>query len=70
MKTLLSDFISFLSELLLFMWQKFNKNEEYLCSHCLIGLPKTDFHLSSLNPLAYLFIGKVRIEAVTAYFYF
>ncbi|HPX59507.1 MAG TPA: phosphoribosyltransferase family protein [Bacteroidales bacterium] len=71
MKTLLSDFISFFYPNYCSLCGKnLTKNEEYLCSHCLIGLPKTDFHLSSLNPLAYLFIGKVRIEAVTAYFYF
>lgn len=46
------------------------KNEECICSQCLINLPKTNFYLEGNNPLIYLFAGKVQVNAVTAYFYF
>ncbi|MFZ4522390.1 MAG: ComF family protein [Bacteroidales bacterium] len=46
------------------------KNEEALCHFCEYHLPKTDFHLDPLNPVARLFYGRVEIDAAAAYLYF
>ncbi len=71
MKTLFNDFISlFYPKYCSVCGKSLMKNEECLCLHCLIALPKTNFYLNNFNPLAYLFLGKVKIETVTAHFYF
>jgi ComF family protein len=71
MENLLNDFISlFYPKYCNVCGNSLVKNEECICSHCLIKLPKTNFYLDNQNPLTYLFLGKVKIEAVTAGFYF
>lgn len=48
----------------LFQW-------EYLvCTRCRALLPKTGYEMNAENPLARLFYGKVRLDAVTACFFF
>lgn len=48
----------------LFHWEK------TVCTHCRSLLPKTGYELHEGNPLAQLFYGKVRLQAVTACFFF
>ena len=48
----------------LFQW-------EYLvCTRCRALLPKTGYEMNAENPLARLFYGRVRLDAVTACFFF
>ncbi len=71
MKTIINDFISLFYPVYCYACGKnLVKNEECICSHCLISLPKTNFHLQQENPLCYQFLGKVKVEAVTACFFF
>lgn len=71
MKTFINDFIAlFYPNYCYICGNSLVKNEECVCSQCLISLPKTNFHLHDNNPLVYLFAGKVQVSAVTAYFYF
>jgi len=44
--------------------------EECLCTFCKYYLPRTHFHLQSINPVAKHFWGKVPIQAATSYYYF
>ncbi len=71
MKTIVNDFISlFFPNYCYICGNTLMKNEEYICLQCMINLPKTNFHLQDENPLSLLFLGKVSINAVTAYYYF
>lgn len=71
MDSLIDDFVSlFYPKYCYICGHSLVKNEECICSQCLINLPKTNFHLQENNPLIYLFAGKVQVNAVTAYFYF
>jgi ComF family protein len=44
--------------------------ENYICYRCLIGMPRTHFHLVSGNPLEQLFWGRAQIEKATSWFFF
>lgn len=44
--------------------------EKCICSICLHHLPQTDFHLSSDNPVAQLFWGKVNVESASSFLFF
>lgn len=46
------------------------RNENILCSHCLIHLPKTFYHKDHANPLFHLFWGKIPIEMITAFYFY
>ncbi len=46
------------------------KNEETICTRCLIDLPRTNFHLHRENPVSELFWGRVNIQAASAFLYF
>ena len=48
----------------LFKWEKL------VCTRCRSLLPKTGYELNEDNPLARLFYGRVRLQAVTACFFF
>ena len=48
----------------LFKWEKL------VCTRCRNLLPKTGYELDEDNPLARMFYGKVRLQAVTACFFF
>ena len=48
----------------LFQWEK------TVCTRCRSLLPKTGYELHEGNPLAQLFYGKVRLQAVTACYFF
>ena len=45
-------------------------NEKFICTQCLLELPKTNFHKHKNNPVAQSFWGRVNIEDATAYYFF
>jgi hypothetical protein len=46
------------------------KQEQHFCTRCAIGLPRTYYHLASMNPVEQLFWGRVKIEKATSFFLF
>lgn len=46
------------------------RNENIICTGCLIEIPKTDFHLHKENQLEKNFWGRSNIEAAAAYTYY
>jgi len=46
------------------------KNEHHICLTCLHGIPKTNFHLITENPIEKRFWGKVNVYRGTAFFFF
>ncbi|HNW50054.1 MAG TPA: ComF family protein [Prolixibacteraceae bacterium] len=44
--------------------------ENYICYHCLVGMPRTYFHLVKGNPLEQIFWGRVPIEKATSWFFY
>ena len=46
------------------------KNEQTVCLNCILTLPKTNFHIDSVNPVCKIFWGRVQIEMATAFYYF
>jgi ComF family protein len=46
------------------------KNEDSICTSCIVNLPKTNYHLQNENPLNKIFWGRVSIEMVAAYYHF
>ncbi|NDP22373.1 MAG: ComF family protein [Paludibacter sp.] len=46
------------------------KNEHHICLTCLHGIPKTNFHLVTENPIEKRFWGKVNVYRGTAFFFF
>ncbi len=46
------------------------RNEEQICTQCLMSLPKTNFHLHLENPVTEIFAGRFPIRAASAYLYF
>ena len=45
-------------------------DEEFLCCHCLLDLPRTDYGRVTDNPMEQLFYGKLQVERCAAYFFF
>lgn len=50
--------------------RKLFTNERHICLHCVLELPKTDFHTDSQNKVAQIFWGRVPVENVTAWLFF
>jgi len=46
------------------------KEEASICTKCLYQIPKTNFHLDTENEVAQLFWGRVKLHAVTSYYYY
>jgi ComF family protein len=46
------------------------KDEEILCLHCELRLPKTNYHFWPDNPVMQLFDGRVDLKAVTARYHY
>lgn len=44
--------------------------EDMICTLCQFHLPRTNFHLDPVNPLARVFWGRVRLEAAAAFCFF
>ncbi len=45
-------------------------NENHLCTHCLLNMPRTEFVRDLDNSMAQLFYGKLPVQRALAYFYF
>jgi ComF family protein len=45
-------------------------NEQFLCTHCILNLPYTNYWNQPDNPVEKLFWGRVRIEHAAAFLYF
>ena len=46
------------------------KGEEIICTHCLLDLPRTNYHLTSNNPLMMRFRGRLDLTHALAYLKF
>ena len=46
------------------------EHEKFLCTSCLLDLPKTNYHLNPDNPASELFLGKVSVQKASAYLYY
>jgi ComF family protein len=46
------------------------RNEHHICYCCLNSVPKTNYHLSTDNPIEKRFWGKVSFHRATAFFFF
>lgn len=46
------------------------KGEKYICTNCLIKMPRTHFHLVKNNPIEQIFWGRTQIEKGTSFFFF
>jgi len=46
------------------------KNEDIICTNCIITLPKTNFHLDAENPVNKIFWGRVQIMMATSFYAF
>lgn len=44
--------------------------ENHICTKCIIGMPRTHYHLVKNNPIEQLFWGRVAIEKATSFFTF
>ncbi|MEA1896051.1 MAG: phosphoribosyltransferase family protein [Bacteroidota bacterium] len=45
-------------------------NEKFICTQCLLELPKTNFHNHENNPVAQSLWGRINVENATAYYFF
>lgn len=45
-------------------------NEKYICTNCLIDLPKTNFSNDNENPVAKIFWGRAYIQFASSFLYF
>lgn len=46
------------------------RNEDFLCTSCLLDLPRTNFHKDPENEVAQMFWGRVNLENASAFLYF
>lgn len=46
------------------------RGEDFLCTSCLLNLPRTNYHLLSENPVERLFWGQITLVRATSYFYY
>lgn len=46
------------------------RNENVICTKCLLTLPKTDYHLDEDNPINKIFLGRVDIKMAAAFYNF
>lgn len=46
------------------------RGEQMMCTHCLMKLPKTNFHKVRDNMIEKSFWGRIRIERATSFFFF
>ena len=71
MKTIFHNFLNlFFPELCVVCNSRLSEGEEYICTDCLLLLPKTNFHLQSDNRLEEFFAGRIPYERIAAYAYF
>lgn len=71
LKSVFSDFFAlFYPEVCFACNRVLLKHEEVICNFCDIELPKTLFHTMKDNPLEKIFWGRVKLESVSARYYF
>ncbi|MCF8360813.1 MAG: ComF family protein [Prolixibacteraceae bacterium] len=71
LKTSITDFLSLIYPNLCFCCGNALVNQEKaICLKCLVGMPRTHYHLVPDNPVEQLFWGRVQIEKATAWFLF
>jgi len=46
------------------------RNEDTICTRCLAGLPKTNFHQYPDNPVMETFWGRIKLESATSFLYY
>jgi ComF family protein len=46
------------------------RNENLICTQCYISIPRTNYHLTSENPVAQLFWGRCRISKAAAFSFY
>jgi len=60
----------FFPQVCIYCGAPFVEGEKYLCSECIIKLPRTSFHLRPENATEQLFWGKVTIERAASFLHF
>ena len=71
MKSALKDFLNLMfPSLCIVCGENLQKQEQQICISCLHGIPKTNYHLVSNNPIEKRFWGKVPINRGTSFFFF
>lgn len=69
--SLFEDFISLIyPRVCLACGNSLFKNEEIICTSCMLHLPKTNYHLEKDNPVSKTFWGRINIETATAYYHY
>lgn len=70
-RTALGDFVSLLyPNQCVCCNQVLLKQESIICFDCLVGLPRSNFHLREENPVEMLFWGRMKTERATSFFVF
>jgi ComF family protein len=46
------------------------RNEHIICTHCFISIPRTNYHLSTDNPVEQLFWGRCQISKAAAFSFY
>ncbi|MCF8366092.1 MAG: ComF family protein [Bacteroidales bacterium] len=46
------------------------RNEETICTRCLVALPKTNFHKYPDNPVMETFWGRIKLESASSFLYY
>jgi ComF family protein len=65
------DFISLLLPRLCYgCGNQLLRNEDLICTECLVVIPRTGYHQQPENPVAQLFWGRCRIEKAAAFSYY
>lgn len=65
------DFISLLLPRLCYgCGNQLLRNEDLICTECLVVIPRTGYHQQAENPVAQLFWGRCRIEKAAAFSYY
>lgn len=70
-REILDDFVSLIYPKFCYGCQgSLVKGEEIICTHCLLDLPRTNYHLNADNPLAIKFHGRLDLSHALAYLKF
>lgn len=71
MRNILHDFFGlFFPDLCPVCRTRLSEGEQYICTNCLLLLPKTNFHLQPDNRLEQFFAGRIPFQRIAAYAYF
>lgn len=71
MKNLFRNFLNlFFPNLCVVCNSRLSEGEEFICTECLLLLPKTNYYLQPDNRLEQFFAGRIPFERVAAYAYF